>query len=242
MFVASQPVPLYSSRSAAADADREAALDAPPTSRVQHAANSTARERVEAVINSVNAGPELSDAAAPPAPPTDIYTAGCCNVVVLDGLLSGCPMHIDGDLLSYGFRCGYKLRDPGVGGAVLRLHAGDGAVEAVKHKTYEHGLYDSVEAVCSDAGEAGCDVMQRVAVRVCHVWEQQSMLAVWAASGAFRHVRQHVRQQEGCLLSKMRWCAFIRPSEHSASIQTNLCCLLNFLCCPGRQRPGVVCR
>lgn len=98
---------------------------------------------------------------APPAPvpPTDIMTAACCNVSVLGCLQQGSPMHLAGDLLSYGFACGWKLRDPGLGAAVLKASSSpDGGDTAagldLSDVTYSHGLFDHVQQVCSDAGNA----------------------------------------------------------------------------------------
>jgi hypothetical protein len=74
-------------------------------------------------------------------------------------------MHIDGDLLSYGFSCGWKQRDPGLGAAALNVamssssnssigrhswaagRQGDAAA-VVNHRS---GLFEAVERVCSDA-------------------------------------------------------------------------------------------
>jgi len=94
-----------------------------------------------------------------PLPPTDVLTAACCNVSVLGCLRQGNPMDLAGDLLSYGYACGWKLRDPGLGAAVLKcprsLDGGDtDAGLDLSNTIYGHGLFDHVQRVCSDAGNA----------------------------------------------------------------------------------------
>jgi hypothetical protein len=104
---------------------------------------------MEALLTGGNRGP--ADAPAP-APPKDVFTAACCDVQVLGGMSQGWPLHLDGDLLTYGYRTGYKLRDPGFAAAVLSQD-GDGSLQYAD-EDYKHGLFSSVRCVCSDAGEA----------------------------------------------------------------------------------------
>jgi hypothetical protein len=68
-------------------------------------------------------------------------------------------MHLDGNLLSYGFGTGWKQRDPGLGAASLRVNAtpadeqGSDELRA-DDVHYDNGLFDHVQEMCSDAGNA----------------------------------------------------------------------------------------
>jgi hypothetical protein len=66
-------------------------------------------------------------------------------------------MHLDGNLLSYGFGTGWKQRDPRLGAASLRVDATpadeDGSDQLrADDLQYDNGLFDHVQEVCSDAG------------------------------------------------------------------------------------------
>lgn len=72
-------------------------------------------------------------------------------------------MHINGDLLSYGYATGWKLRDPGLAAAVLTA-TGSGEEAGVDYAdvTYDHELFDHATHVLSDAGRARCVVWGRL--------------------------------------------------------------------------------
>jgi hypothetical protein len=49
-----------------------------------------------------------------------LLTDACCDIKVLEGAVAEAyDMHIDGDLLCFGYACGMRRRDPGFGGTVL---------------------------------------------------------------------------------------------------------------------------
>lgn len=151
IFVSSQPVPLSSSssRAATADAAREAQADIRCRLPPGQDRPPTAHGRLEALMNGDTRGPADPPA---PAPPKDIFTAACCNVQVLGCMPLGWPMDLDGDLLSYGYRTGYKQRDPALAGVVLRQD-GEGGV-AYTDENYQHGLFSGISCIHSDAGRA----------------------------------------------------------------------------------------
>jgi hypothetical protein len=66
------------------------------------------------------------------------------------------PLHLDGNLLALGYRCGWKERDPGLGGIYLDHDSEDGewSLGADVHEYDGHGLFSYVTKVCADAGNA----------------------------------------------------------------------------------------
>jgi hypothetical protein len=114
-----------------------------------------------------------------------LLTDACCDIKVLEGARAeSYVMHIDGDLLCFGYASGFKFRDPGFGGAVLRYvpkpPADSSTSQQQQQDTYglprrrgapkwglvadsgefnawlevDHGLFSKVSRVCADAGNA----------------------------------------------------------------------------------------
>ncbi|WIA41720.1 hypothetical protein OEZ86_009065 [Tetradesmus obliquus] len=129
------------------------------------------------------AGPGSSNTAAAAAGTElagDVVTAACCDVRVLDSRYAGWPMHLDADLLSFGFiEGGYKSRELGLAASALRFACGSsnssegkeeeeeedaargedagsssGAVLRARRVCYKIVVFDQVTQVCSDVGNA----------------------------------------------------------------------------------------
>eukprot|EP00775_Hariotina_reticulata_P003109 gene3109-3387_t len=61
-------------------------------------------------------------------------------------------MHTDGDLAAFAYSHGYKLREPGLGAAVLKGCSGSTAIDEVAITHYRHGLFNNASHVFADSG------------------------------------------------------------------------------------------
>lgn len=67
----------------------------------------------------------------------------------------GHEMHLDGDLLCYGYQYGWKQRDPGFAAAVFGQIAdedtSDAAAPVISSSHYSNGMFDNVRRTCADS-------------------------------------------------------------------------------------------
>ncbi|WIA21424.1 hypothetical protein OEZ85_000638 [Tetradesmus obliquus] len=165
LFYSSRPVQLHTPASAA-----HAAAVAAQKAAAQDTAGPGSNNTAAAAAAAAAAGTELAG---------DVVTAACCDVRVLDSRYVGWPMHLDADLLSFGFiEGGYKSRELGLAASALRFACGSsnssegkeeeeedaargedagsssGAVLRARRVCYKIGVFDQVTQVCFDVGNA----------------------------------------------------------------------------------------
>lgn len=87
-------------------------------------------------------------------------TAACCDVRVLDSRYAGWPMHLDADLLSFGFiEGGYKSRELGLAASALRFACGSSNSSEEKEEEEEEDA-----ARGEDAGSSSGAVLRAARV------------------------------------------------------------------------------
>jgi hypothetical protein len=104
LFMKSKSVAFYTPGSAVVAAAADAVVAAhEQCQQVAQAIGAPAAPDIGGAGSSISSAATAAAASAGPAESHDVVALGCCDVLLLHEKAAGSGMHIDGDLLSYGF-------------------------------------------------------------------------------------------------------------------------------------------